>query len=376
MLSQSMQAATPAREYLSELPRKLANDVLHVATALPPSVCGVGDYGFCVNEKIGQISGAFPLLFAPQMNQPVADRALHLERTLEQIQAVILEYSLYAYQQYGIPYWLLRVLSRWKASGSAKRMITVFHELYATGKIWSTAFWTSPPQRYVSRKIAELSDGGITTTHRQADILRVWNPAMKLAVLSVPSNVGELPFEQIGFEREISLVVFGQAGTRKRAYLGNETGWTKIRSWMPNAVIHDVGPPTGLAVSELTGLCCIHHGHLSAQETSALLRNSQFGILDYANSTLDKSGVFAAYCAHGVFPIVLRHSTPANSAVREGEHFWSPDSLKTHANNFRQLSRNAHLWYRGHDLAEHSRTICDLLTATAASTVEVRVRAY
>jgi hypothetical protein len=363
MLSEPMQAATSFRKY-PPAQRKSASDVLHIVTALPPSVCGVGDYGFVVNETIGRFSGAFPRLFTPQTDRPAVDKANHLERALEQAQAVVLEYSLYAYQQYGIPKWLLHTLSRWKASGSAKRLITVFHELYATGKIWSTAFWTSAPQRYVTRRIAELSDGAITTTRGQAEVLRAWNPRIRLEVLPVPSNVGELLFEQMGSIREISLVVFGQEGTRKRAYAGNDAGWAKIRSWIPHAVIHDVGPPTGLSVEELTGIRCIRHGQLPAQEVSSILRNSQFGILDYTNSTLDKSGVFAAYCAHGVIPIVLSHASPESSTLREGAHFVTPDSVSDSAEDLRPLSEKSYRWYSRHNLSAHSRTICELIPLT------------
>lgn len=376
MLSLSSQAVAPSWEYVPAPQRKSANHILHVVTALPPSVCGVGDYGFCVNEKIGQLSGGFPRLFAPQTQQPLADKAIRLERALEQTQAVILEYSLYAYQQYGIPAYLRRSLSRWKASGQGKSLITVFHELYATGKVWSTAFWTSAFQRYVTRGIAELSDGAITTTSRQAEILHAWNPGLKLLVLAVPSNVGELTFEQFGSIRDIPLVVFGQEGTRKRAYLGNDAGWTTIRTCMPHAVVHDVGPNTGLPISELISLRCIQHGHLSAPEISSILRKSQFGILDYTNSTLDKSGVFAAYCAHGVIPIVLRHSTPANSALRENEHFLSPEFFKDCSQNLSRFSQNAHKWYCGHNLAEHSRTIWELLTLAPAHTLENRILSH
>lgn len=356
-----MEAPRPSPNWPTAGHRKTAADILHVVTALPPLVCGVGDYGFCVNENMGQISGTFPRLFAPKASESSGQKAIHLERALDQTEAVILEYSIYAYQRYGIPGWLLRTLSRWKASGSGKRVVTVFHELYAFGKIWSTAFWTSAPQRYVSRGIAELSEGGITTTHRQADILRAWNTRIRLEVLSVPSNVGELPFEQIGREREIPLVVFGQKGTRKRAYSGNETSWANIRRWMPNAVIHDVGPPTGLAISELTGLRCIQHGHRFAQEVTSILGSSQFGILDYSDSTLDKSGVFAAFCAHGVVPIVLRHATPNSSGLREGNCFVTPNSLPDRAEDISELSRAAHRWYSQHDLHEHSQAIWKLL---------------
>jgi hypothetical protein len=363
MLTQHPTAGPYAREDLAagKQTRHSSRYIVHVVTAVPPTVCGVGDYAFCVNEKIGQQCGFFPNLYAPEPSHSSTTKTIRLKETLQSAQVVILEYSPYSYQRYGIANWLLSTISKWKASAPGRRVVTVFHELYATGKLWSTAFWTSPLQRYVTRKLAELSDGAITTTRRQAEILLAWNSRMEVALLAVPSNVGELRSEQLNGPRENMLVVFGQSGTRKRLYLGNQEGWARICRSIPISVIHDIGPSTELPISELTGLACVQHGHLSPSEVSGLLQSAQFGILDYSGSTLDKSGVFAAYSAHGAVPIVFRHSTPHNSALREGEHFLTPSSLDLSSTGLLTLSRNAHQWYCGHDLNEHSRTICNLL---------------
>src|SRR5579862_8399672 len=104
MLTQHPAAGPCAREDLSagRQTRHSSNHIVHVVTAVPPVVCGVGDYAFCVNEKIGQHCGFFPRLYAPEPSHSVTTKAIRLKRALESAQAVILEYSPYAYQRYGI----------------------------------------------------------------------------------------------------------------------------------------------------------------------------------------------------------------------------------------------------------------------------------
>lgn len=333
--------------------------VLHLLTALPPVVCGVGDYGVCVNQKIADDYGITPQLYAPLSDDDSDAKKAKLRRALDSADAVILEYSNYGYQRHGIPYWLLQAISQWKMG--SKRLVTVFHELYAFGRPWSTAFWTSAPQRYVARDLARLSDGMITTTDRHAEILRSWQTAIDVRVLPVPSNVGEMRVPPLAGPRDIELIVVGLDRTRRRVYLQNEANWGRIRNALGNVTVHDVGPEVNLALTELTGLPCVVHGHVAAPTLSAMLEKARWGIVDYHQSTLEKSGVFAAYCAHGVMPIVLRHSTPSGSSLKEGTHFLTLSSSELIRNNTSELSRRAHQWYTGHGIDQHAQVIHKLL---------------
>jgi hypothetical protein len=274
----------------------------------------------------------------------------------------VLQYSCYGYQRYGIPNWLARALAQWKAAEPGRRLVTMFHELYAMGKPWSMSFWTSAPQRYVARSLVQLSDAAITTTHRQAKILRAWNSKIEIALLPVSSNVGELPEDQEARPREDNLIAFGLRGTRERLYRDNPEGWAMIRERMPRAVIHDVGPPTALPIAEWTGLRCESHGELSPARISELFGATRYGVLDYTRSTLDKSGVFASYCAHGMVPIVFRHATPPSSGVKEREHYVTPSSSDWSDRETARISRNARVWYGQHDLAQHARTTYRMLS--------------
>src|SRR5207253_1194812 len=74
-------------------------------------------------------------------------RARELPQALQQISgqdatSVLLQLSPYGFHPGGTPWWLLEGLTQWKAIGSGRRrLLTYFHELYATSAPWRRAFW-------------------------------------------------------------------------------------------------------------------------------------------------------------------------------------------------------------------------------------------
>src|SRR6185436_19789436 len=87
---------------------KVTGRVLHLLTALPPVVCGVGDYGVCLNRKLGEDYGMTPRLYTPPSGDSAGAKSASLRSELQSADAVLLEYANYGYQRYGIPYWLLQ----------------------------------------------------------------------------------------------------------------------------------------------------------------------------------------------------------------------------------------------------------------------------
>jgi hypothetical protein len=317
----------------------------------------VGDYGAAVNAKLIVDHGFDAELWTPKSSHSGSSKSAELRAALCDADAAVLEYSLYSYQRYGIPHWMVGALADWKSG--AKRLVTVFHEIYANGMPWSTAFWTSPPQRYVSRRIATLSDGMITTTERHGRILRNWAPQRKIVVLPVPSNIGEP--SALSPHRENAIAVFGLSGSRGRAYWNQAEKWAAVRRALGNVTLHDIGPPVNLPLTELTGLPCVVHGQVTTAEASSILSAVRWGVLDYHNSTLQKSGVFAAYCAHGLAPIVFRHSTPPGTGIEKGREFAVVSTGGLQPADAAEISQNAYRWYGDHALKEHTEAIHQLL---------------
>ena len=71
----------------------------------------------------------------------------------KEVAAVVLHVSGYGYQKRGVPVWLLEGLRTWRKAEPSCRLFAIFHELFATGRIWNSSFWLSNAQKYVTRSI-------------------------------------------------------------------------------------------------------------------------------------------------------------------------------------------------------------------------------
>ena len=76
--------------------------------------------------------------------------------------AVVLHFSGYSYEKRGVPVWLVQGLRIWSRRAGRVPLLTIFHELYATGRPWQGAFWVSPLQKRIARSILNLSSAAIT----------------------------------------------------------------------------------------------------------------------------------------------------------------------------------------------------------------------
>jgi hypothetical protein len=72
-------------------------------------------------------------------------------------------------------------------------LVAIFHELYASGRPWQSAFWLSPLQKHIARSILNLSSLAITPTDLYRKRLSRFrkDSAIKITTMPVFSNVGE-----------------------------------------------------------------------------------------------------------------------------------------------------------------------------------------
>src|SRR6266513_2083086 len=68
-----------------------------------------------------------------------------LERSIQKYDHVLLHYVNYGFQKRGVPFRLLTILQA-LVEQHRGRMVTIFHELYASGPPWTSAFWVRPLQ--------------------------------------------------------------------------------------------------------------------------------------------------------------------------------------------------------------------------------------
>jgi hypothetical protein len=273
--------------------------------------------------------------------------------------SVVLQMSGYGFSRRGAPLWLLREMEIRRHE--IKRFGVFFHELYSFGPPWKSAFWLSPVQRHVVRRMAEMSDLWMTNREGSAQWLRQYVGDIPHAVLPIFSTVGEL--QSLPAARKSHLVVFGSAGLRTATY---RAAGRELFQWagQQSLEIHDIGSPvTDTQVMDaLTTNGVIQHGRLEAGNISDLMRDARFGVIAYPVAYIAKSSVFAAYCAHGLCPVVLSKEYAPSDGLLAGQHYLPGISAEIiAADKAKYIGECAWSWYLAHEIACHTATLREFL---------------
>jgi hypothetical protein len=271
---------------------------------------------------------------------------------------LLVHYANYGYARRGCPGWLVEGVEGWRAAGG-RRLVTLFHEVYATGPPWRSSFWLTPRQRRLARRLADASDAVVTTLPVYAELLAGCGHRGSVEVLPVFSTVGEPAVVTPLAERLPRLVVFGGRGVRSRAYGGQLAALEASCRALDIEEVVDVGPSSATLPATVAGRPVTALGMLPAGEVSRHLAAARVGFLAYPPAFLPKSTIFAAYCAHGLLP-VCAWSRPQRGAVAAGRHFWAP-GCPAQPTDLAALAVNAKNWYNKHSLSFSSRFIADLL---------------
>jgi hypothetical protein len=140
-------------------------------------------------------------------------------RESEPFDALLVHYVGYGYARRGTPFWLLAGIQRWRRSrksplGNTPKMVTFYHELWASGRPWQSAFYLHVAQRWIARSLQRLSATVVTSTLRMQRLLEL--PARPVQVIPIPSNLPALPVPAAPRARRppLRVLIFGQMGTR------------------------------------------------------------------------------------------------------------------------------------------------------------------
>jgi hypothetical protein len=341
--------------------------IIQVVPRMTPALCGVSDgalllageleAGFGIQTAIAVLNAnqthdvPFPILYGSPAH--LLETCLTLSKG--EPGYLLVHLSGYGYSADGAPTLLAEALRDVKADGRF-RVAVFFHELFATGMPWGSAFWYSRRQKRAVRRIAEACDLLVTNTRNYVDWLNretIRQTASPIQYMPVFSQVGEAQQRVFLADRDPGMAVFGLGGTRQNAYrelsaLGNLLHHLGIQE------ILDIGPefePPG----ELHGIPVRRMGVLAATEIARQFSRSTFGFLSYPHTRLAKSGVFAGYCAHGVIPVIARHFPGQVDGLEDGVHMLSPRAATAaQASGLDQCSIAAWRWYSGHRLHDHA----------------------
>ncbi|NEO26051.1 MAG: glycosyltransferase family 1 protein [Kamptonema sp. SIO4C4] len=353
--------------------------ITQLVPKLPPDVDGLGDYALNLAYQLRQDYGITTdfLVGNPawQGEGEVAGfRAVRLrERSTRGLlevlgeQPLLLNYEGYGYAKRGYPRWLLQGLKRWKRD-SQQRLVTMFHEVYPYHQkpIWTSGFWLTPLQRGLVVQLTQMSDRILTSKQSYATLLQHLSQGYHSQVPSLPvfCNIGEpqdlLPLSQ----RLPRLIVFGHYNSRRQVYADYLPVLEQVCQVLKITEILDIGVPTGIKLPSVNGYPVQELGITPAEKISELMQQSLAGFLSFIPPDyLAKSGVYSAYCAHKMIPLVTTKGKHNSDGLHPQKHYWiatlNPHDLTLETGQI--IANYAHTWYHTHNRAIHAQQLVDFL---------------
>jgi hypothetical protein len=357
----------------------LRRQLVQIVPALSPPANGVGDYAvavaralrdefhvdthFLVSNPSGPgpgIDGEFPVARIAETD--VLAALERIEASAGGSSSVLLQLSPYGYDGNGCPGWLASGLGRWASGAAQKRLVTMFHELHASGPPWTRAFWLAGQQKKIARAIFRASSSAMTGVPWIAHHLEQWNDsaARPVKCLHIPSNVGEprdvLPISA----RPRRICVFGRtAGADPLPKAARIALGAVVKGWSIEEIVLVGEAPVA---DNLADLGCPIRTQVAqhANQIGAVLMNSVLALSWYPAMALGKSSAYGAYTAHGVPTLVMGRADSARDLVKvyllpdDLRGTWPPALLQ-------QVADSALQRYQQHSVREHASAVAQFI---------------
>ncbi len=294
------------------------NRILQVVPRVPGGIDGVGDYALTLAAKLHHKFGRSTVFVTPDAPSTTTVRNFEV-RPLDELgnaqefDRVILHYVNYGYQTRGIPFGLVSTLRRMRQQHRGK-LLTIFHELYASGPPWSSAFWLQPLQVHLSKAITQLSDACFVSNQKFLSELQRLVPNAQIHLHPTPSGLQEpsLSHDQIAARDPHRWGIVGGTLLSERSL----RSFAQTKQGIPESVAPrflfvlggNENPVTRSLLADL-GIESDYRPRIAASDASEILRTCSFAWINYfhrpdvESSVILKSSAFAAICAHGVVPI-------------------------------------------------------------------------
>ena len=302
--------------------------LVHITPHFPPQFDGLGDYAhllacqlktdhaietrFVVSDPEWRSAAGANAFAAEALLEKSSDALL---RALGDAPCVLLHYVGYGYHSRGVPLWLERGLRRWKNASSSRRLIVVFHELWAAGPPWRSEFYLSPIQRRIVVRLHRLSDAAVTSTPVMKRILEKITSG-KTTCQPVASNLPAIPFASRKPQATdgVRIVFFGLEASRLRSVQTHEKLLHALHAEGLLTGVEAVGKSarTGETPSADVKLLrsLVSPGIITASgdvppgEAAARLAQADLFLSFYPSALVCKSGAFMAALACGCVPVI------------------------------------------------------------------------
>tara|TARA_B100000902_G_C27290493_1_gene906846 strand:- start:622 stop:1683 length:1062 start_codon:yes stop_codon:yes gene_type:complete len=287
--------------------------IIQISPTYPPNLGGVGNYAKILSDYLSIEGIKSQILISDYLGKRNNKQILFgkknksLESILDQnnSQNIILHYSGYGYAKRGLCFTLIKSLENWKQNKKNRKLITIFHEIYAKGPFYRISFWTSIFQKYLAKKLFNLSDVSLVTSKYNKFILAsLYNNKKKIIYTNVFSNIGELKKNKILKTRKNKGIIFGNNFQKELLYkdiLFNKMKYENLLNKMSIKEIIDIGPKINISKKiNFKNIKINRVGIISKKYISSLLKSSKVGLVFYPVGQMTKSGIIAAYASHGM----------------------------------------------------------------------------
>jgi len=341
--------------------------LIQALAQLKPGQCGISDHAISLAHELQTNFGirtAFVILNSTErFNSPfpatycTPDELLETCASLSRgtFGSLLLHYSGYGFSRDGAPFPLVNAMKSVHGSGYFRTGV-YFHELFATGRPWQSAFWYSRRQREVVRRLASHNDMIATNISRHAEWLErevMIGRTGLLHRIPVFSNIGETAEVPPAVDRLPRLVVFGLPGTRRASYK-RLSSFKNVMNELGIEEILDIGPELEVP-NNISGIPVRRMGIVTVKDLSGILSRTRFGFVPHPPFCLAKSGVFAGFCAMGTIPFIADPFVGEVDGLRDGVHLVSTNTVKSVLpTGLDKFAAEAWRWYHGHRLRVHA----------------------
>src|SRR2546430_5537683 len=362
--------------------------VLQIVPHLPGTFDGVGDYALNLARALSADHGIdTTFLVAGKTSATARDgyavisglsaaRCPVLARDHEH---VILHYVNYGYQARGVPF-LLRTFVKQLRSQLRGRWVTTFHELYASGPPWKSAFWLRPFQVRIARDMIDVSASCVVSNTPIETAIHAHDPRKKIHFVPVMSNFGEPKLTDFRAASPGRWAICGGTALVARSLGLFERLSSDIPEELAPRHLDVVGGREDVSIVAVLDrlkrnrpdLPVHHYPEVGIDLASEVLRQSSFGFIDYFGAgtvwpgMLLKSTAFAALCAHGVIPVLSHREEPiaVGGDALPGAYYLTPGAANVpQLADVPEIRRQVYDWYHAHAASRQAaRVYAEALT--------------
>jgi hypothetical protein len=347
--------------------------LLQIVPRVPGGLDGVGDYALTIAEKLRtkfRCTTFFATFKTSSAENAAGFEVLPLDGLLDDASRkcdhILLHYVNYGFQKRGVPFRLLSILHELRRRHHGK-LVTIFHELYASGLPWTSAFWLQPLQIHLAKSVGRLSDACVASSDNFRRELQRMVPNAYVELHPVPSGLGEpsLSPNQIADRDPHCWAIIGGTGLAERSLRSFRQLLARIPDSIAPRKLFVLGGAENQATRSLLGDLAVdsdYRPRIAAADASEILNTCSFAWFNYFHrpdvetSVILKSSAFAAACAHGVIP-VFPHRGSAISLdgdLLPGPFFVEPDRCEIPDTQARpQIAADIYAWYQRHATSEH-----------------------